>query len=159
MLGGELPASPLRQPLSVGVLDDSSTVDLPGAGTVRPVLYELRQAGRTYVGWIVWVRDRPECAQVQDITDAGQPDAVVVRCALGGDGLYWVALHEGIRLAGLRLDPAGPGQRVEDSEYAPMLEGGLIGAKSPLPTGPGQVRLVDDAGRPRPPISLPPYRP
>lgn len=161
VLGGQLARKPMQAPVSIGVLDDSTTVNLDRAATrkARPVSYELHQGDRVYFGSIVWVGDQPFCPRLQDVTGR-QPDALVIRCRIpGAGGIVHVLLHEGIRMSGLRIAAAGPGQDAVNLRDATPVEGGLVMLLLTFPTGAGEVRLVDDAGTPRPPIVLPPYRP
>jgi hypothetical protein len=150
------------EPVEVSVIAADSAVDLRSGRPADPRFYEVHRAGRTYLGWIVWIGGRPFCPHLDDVTaDGGQPDALVLRCALPQDrtGLVYVLPHNGLRLSGLRITAARPGEKTVAFELALPRDGGLPVEVDPLPTGPGTVRLEDGAGDARPPISLLPYRP
>lgn len=146
-------------PVQVALIDNTVTLDLPG-GPGEPRLYELRRGGRTWLGSAVWLNRTPYCPRVREITGAvATTGADVLRCWVppARGGVLSVLLADGVRLAGLTVAAAGPGQRPVTRTGAPI-EGGLVlGFGRDFPTGPGRLTLVDGAGRPRPPLELPAY--
>jgi hypothetical protein len=149
-------------PVGVGVIEDIGALDLPSHQQAEPRFYEVHRAGRTYLGWIVWVGDTPYCAHLDDVTDTGgQPDAIVLRCALPQEhtGLLYVLLHNGIQATGLRLDAARPGERTVAPRWPTPVRERFLTLFPDFPTGPGLLRLEDHAGLTRPSIRLPAYHP
>ncbi|HEY6749452.1 MAG TPA: hypothetical protein VI357_27510 [Mycobacteriales bacterium] len=163
VLGSLLGPGPGRSyPVEVAGIEGVGTLDLRSGRQAEPRFYELHRAGRTYLGWVVWVDGTPHCAHLDDVTDSGvQPDALVLRCALPQEraGLVEVHLHNGIRLSGLRLDAARPGETTVARTFPLPLDNGYVSALDALPTGPGRLRLEDVSGQARSPITLPPYEP
>lgn len=89
---------------------------------------------------------------------AARRDRPALRAAPGPHRDRLVLPHNGIRLAGLRIDAARPGETAD----APSLRAPVDGYVAQLPrfpTGPGIVRLEDDGGLTRPSIRLPAYEP
>jgi hypothetical protein len=145
-------------PVGVGLIEDIGAMDLPSGRQAEPRFYEVHRAGRTYLGWIVWIGDTPYCPHLDDVTDSGgQPDALVLRCPLPRDhaGILFVLLHNGIRLTRVQLDAARPGENPATIETGAPLEKGLVRELPHLPTGPGLVRLEDVSGQRRPDLELP----
>ena len=118
-----------------------------------PRFYELERDGREWVASELLIIGTPTCLR---ITEGAGTDAALLRCSVptARDGVIAVALHRGIRFAGLQLgsyratsEPGG------ESDDRVMLTG------PEFPTGGAELRLIDAAGTPRPPIVVPPYRP
>lgn len=149
-------------PVEVSVLDDSTTLDLPGGGTAQPRLYEVSQGGARYVGSAVWVGGTAYCVHLDPATAV--PDVFVLRCRLPQTvrGVLLLQPVEGVELTDFRLAAARPGEKAYAVTWNPPLAAGTgsVGLLPPgFPTGAGEVRVVDDSGQARPPIVLPPYRP
>ena len=86
-------------------------------------------------------------------------DALVTRCWLPEDriGVVLVHLADGVRLTGATLTAARPGERTWRYSGKPVTDGLAQMFRADFPTGAGQVTLVDAAGKPLPPVKVPPY--
>jgi hypothetical protein len=149
-------------PTDVAVLDAATSVTLPG-GAAALRSYEVRRDGRTWLVYAVWRDGRPLWVRFDDVAvTRPSEDVLVLRCWLPAEraGILSVRPVDGIELADLEVAAAGPGQRAVRHPWSAPLDGGYVAAYGPeFPTGPGVVRLVDDAGTARPPAPLPAYRP
>jgi hypothetical protein len=129
-------------------------------------LHEVRRGGRTWLasGVRYFGRARSagtvQCLRLAEITGrVAATDALVTRCWLPEDrvGVVLVHLADGVRLTGVTLAGARPGERTWRYSGKPVESGLAQGFRTDFPTGPGQVTLVDAAGKPLPPVEVPPY--
>jgi hypothetical protein len=147
-LAAELPGS---GPVTVAVVEPDG-ITLGRDHVAVPRFYELVRGGRWWTATELLVDGRSRCLR---IVPGSVPDAVVLRCAVPelDTGVVAVALHRGIRLAGIDLG----GWVRTLPEPAPA---GWVAETGPdFPTGAGTLRLVDDGRQVRPPLPVPAYRP
>ena len=126
----------------------------------------MRRDGRTWlasgVRYVGLARSEVtvHCLRLTEITGrVAATDALVTRCWLPEEraGVVLVHLADGVRLTGVTLAAAGPGQRPWRYSGKPVGSGLAQAFGTDFPTGPGRVTLVDAAGKPLPPVEVPPY--
>ena len=136
------------------------------AGAARSWLYEVRRGGRTWlasgVRFLGPAAAGPEvqCLRLTEITGrAAATAALVTRCRPPGQraGALFVHLADGVRLTGATLTAAGPGERTWRYAGKPVAGGLGQAFEADFPTGAGRLMLVDAAGKPLPPVEVPPY--
>lgn len=136
------------------------------AGAARSWLYEVRRAGRTWLASGVQFLgparsgNTVQCLRLTEITGrVAATDALVTRCWLPASraGAVLVHLADGVRLTGVTLAAARPGERTWRYSGKPVGSGLAQAFGTDFPTGAGRVTLVDASGKPLPPVEVPPY--
>jgi hypothetical protein len=138
----------------------------------RSWLYEVRRGGRTWLAsGVLDLRPPPpqdpvqsfdplQCLRLTEITGrVAATDALVTRCWLPGSraGVVLVHVADGVRLTGMTLAAARPGERTWRYSGEPVGSGLAQAFGTDFPTGAGRVTLVDASGKPLPPVEVPPY--
>ena len=150
-------------PVEAAVVGEQGWVlpHVPG-GRVELRFSEVRRGGRTWLGSVMWIGERPACVQLDDVTGrVGAVGAIVARCWLrgSGQGIVAVLVADGSRMVAMDLRAgAGTSERQYRRTFEPPAErlwSDTFGVD--FPTGTGSVTVTDYAGRTRSALELPAY--
>lgn len=150
-------------PVEAAVVGEQGWVlpHVPG-GRVELRFSEVRRGGRTWLGSVMWIGERPACVQLDEVTGrVGVVGAIVSRCWLrgSGQGIVAVLVADGSRMIAMDLRAGGgTSERQYRRTFEPPAErlwSDTFGVD--FPTGTGSVTVTDYARRTRPALELPAY--